>query len=154
MNAYTTLLIYLKTLAEKTGYINTITKGQDIDLNKGNIFPLFNIDILTGNFTSNATISFDVELQCLDIRDINKKQVNDKFWGNDNESDNHNNTLAALNNIWTKLHRDFELRDITASDSPTITKVTFSDKNLLDGWSLSFTVEMPIAELDLCDETD
>ena len=69
MNAYTRLLTQIKNSAAQTDYINTITRGQDIDLNKGNIFPLFNIDILTGSFTSNATVAFNVSMQCLDIRD-------------------------------------------------------------------------------------
>ena len=150
MNAYSELLIYIKGLVEATGYVNTITRGQEIDLNKGNIFPLFNIDILTGSFTSNATITFTVDMQCLDIRDVNKDQVNDKFWLNDNEVDNHNSTLACLNEVWVKIHRDLALKDISSSDNPPITKITFSDKNLLDGWELSFDIEMPITQVDLC----
>ncbi len=150
MNAYTTLLQYIKGLAEATEYVNTVTKGDDIDLNKKNIFPLFNIDINTGNFPSSSTVSFDVDLQCLDIRDINKENVADKFWLNDNEVDNHNNTLSAINEVWVKMSRDFEQNNITASENPTITKITFSDKNLLDGWRIEFTVEMPILELSLC----
>lgn len=150
MNAYTKLLIYIKSLVEATGYVNTITKGDDIDLNKKNIFPLFNIEINTGNFSSNATILFDVILECLDIRDINKKVVNDKFWLNDNEVDNHNETLNCLNEIWVKMHRDFANNNITGSDNPSFDKITFADKNLLDGWRLSFEVELPIREFDIC----
>jgi len=149
MNQYTELLIYLKQLAEQDSYINTITKGEDIDLNKANIFPLFNIDILTGSL-NNGTVTFQVELQCLDIRDINKEIVNDKFWEQDNEVDNHNNTFAALNRIWRIMNRDFNNNNITASDNPTITKITISDKNLLDGWNMSFDVELPNTTLNLC----
>ena len=150
MNAYTRLLTQIKNIAAKTDYINTITRGQDIDLNKGNIFPLFNIDILTGSFTSNATVAFNVSMQCLDIRDINKEIVNDKFWLNDNEVDNHNQTLSCINEVWVKLHRDFVNNNVTASENPEFTKITFSDKNLLDGWEIKFSVEMPISEFDIC----
>lgn len=150
MNAYTELLNYLFLLAKESEYPNTITKGDDIDLDKGTIFPLFNIDILTGSFSSTATILFNVSIQCLDIRDINKEIVNDKFNRNDNEVDNHNNTLTCLANVWTKLKRDFEQRDITASENPSFEKITFSGVNLLDGWRLDFDIEMPITELDLC----
>jgi len=58
MNQYSQLLYYLKELAENDPYINTVTKDSDsnIDLDKGNLFPLFNIDILNGAFPSNSTI--------------------------------------------------------------------------------------------------
>ena len=75
MNAYSTLLRYLKALAEQDEYVKTITSGEDIDLNKGNLFPLFNIDITEATFTSTATISFSLNIQCLDIREINKENV-------------------------------------------------------------------------------
>ena len=151
MNAYTQLLYYIKGLAEQDIYVNTITKGEDIDLNKGNIFPLFNIDINTGGFPSPSVVMFTVELQCLALRDINKEIVNDKFWEQDNETDNHNETLAVLNRIWQIITRDFTEKNITASLNPVINKITFADKNLLDGWELTFDVEMPNTEIDLCE---
>ena len=124
--------------------------GEDIDLNKANIFPLFNVDITNAEFTSNATVSFDVEMTCLAIRDINNEDNKDKFYLNDNEIDNYNGTISALNVMWVRMHRDFCDKNITASDNPTLEQVTFSDKNLLDGWQMSLTVEMPIAEVNLC----
>ena len=124
--------------------------GEDIDLNKANIFPLFNVDITNAEFTSNATVSFDVEMTCLAIRDLNNEDNKDKFYLNDNEIDNYNGTISALNVMWVRMHRDFCDKNITASDNPTLEQVTFSDKNLLDGWQMSLTVEMPIAEVDLC----
>ena len=124
--------------------------GENIDLNKANIFPLFNVDITNAEFTSNATVSFDVEMTCLAIRDLNNEDNKDKFYLNDNEIDNYNGTISALNVMWVRMHRDFCDKNITASDNPTLEQVTFSDKNLLDGWQMSLTVEMPIAEVDLC----
>ncbi len=74
MNQYSELLYYLKGLAENDPYINTVTKdsNDNIDLDKSNIFPMFNIDIAGGTFPSTNTISFAVELSCLAIRYINK----------------------------------------------------------------------------------
>ena len=62
MIAYSTLIRYIKDLADSEEYIKTSTMGEDIDLNKANIFPLFNVDITNAEFTSNATVSFDVEM--------------------------------------------------------------------------------------------
>tara|TARA_R110000764_G_scaffold54412_1_gene118519 strand:+ start:874 stop:1338 length:465 start_codon:yes stop_codon:yes gene_type:complete len=150
MIAYSTLIRYIKDLADSEEYIKTSTMGEDIDLNKANIFPLFNVDITNAEFTSNATVSFDVEMTCLAIRDLNNEDNKDKFYLNDNEIDNYNGTISALNVMWVRMHRDFCDKNITASDNPTLEQVTFSDKNLLDGWQMSLTVEMPIAEVDLC----
>jgi hypothetical protein len=150
MNAYSTLLRYIKQLADSEDFIKTSTMGSDIDLNKGNIFPLFNVDITDATFTSNATVSFDVSLSCLAVRDINKEDNQDKFYSNDNEIDNYNLTLSVLNTLWVKMHRDFIDNDITASDSPLLTQITYSDKNLLDGWEMTMQVEMPLLEVSLC----
>lgn len=149
MNQYTQLLIYLKTLLENDEYINTVTKGGDLDLNKMNIFPLANIEIDTGSLNAQVIV-FNVKIQVASVRDINKKVVNDKFWSNDNEVDNHNETLAVINRMWKTMFRDFTKNNITASDNPPITKITFSGKNLLDGWEILFDVEVPNVELSLC----
>ena len=95
-------------------------------------------------------VSFNLNIQCLDIREINKENVNDKFYLNDNEIDNFNSTLSCLNALWVKMYRDFAKNNITASESPTLQQITYSDKNLLDGWDMSFSIEMPISETNLC----
>lgn len=153
MNQYTQLLTFIKSLGEADPFINTITRdGEvDLDLEKMNIFPLLDIYINSGSFSNGQTINFDVELVCVGVRDINKDEViTDKFWKQDNEVDNHNETLASLNRIWTSMYRNFEENDITASENPTIEKITYSGKNLLDGWKLTFEVEMPNITLSLC----
>ena len=151
MIAYSELLRYIKSLAETEEYVNTSTMGEEIDLNKSNIFPLFNIDITGASFPSNRTVSFDVTMVCLDVRSLNNEDTSDKFYNNDNEIDNHNATISVLNNIWVKMHRDFAKNNITASDEPRLEQITYSDKNLLDGWSIDFTVEMPTSGVSLCD---
>lgn len=152
MVAYSELLRYIKSLAESEEYINTTTMGEDIDLDKSNIFPLFNVDITGASFTSNATVSFNVEMVALDVRSINKEDNTDKFYQNDNVVDNHNATISVLNNIWVKMHRDFAKNNITSSDNPSLQQITYSEKNLLDGWSISFTVELPTNGVDICFE--
>jgi hypothetical protein len=151
MNQYTELLNYLKLLALRYG-ANTVTKDapDSIDLQKTNIFPLVNISIANGSFSNGSTISFNVVLEAITNRDANKEVVNDKFWSNDNEVDNHNNTLAILNKMWVAMYRDFEDKNITSSESPTFEKITLGGTNLLDGWELSFDVELPNTTLNLC----
>ena len=150
MNQYTQLLYYIKSLGDNDPYINTILKGNSIDLNKMDIYPILNIVIDGGGFPSSGTISFDVVLECVDIRDHNNEVTTDKFWDQDNEVDNHNETLASLNRIWRIMNRDFTKNNITASDAPTINKITGDKMDVLDGWDMTLTVEMPNVDIDLC----
>ena len=152
MNQYTQLLYYIKSLSDNGGYINTITKGVAPDDFKGSIYPLLNVVIDSGSFTNGATLVFNIVLECVDLRDTNKEIVNDKFWDNDNEVDNHNSTLAELNRIWIKMLNDFEDNNITSSLNPTLTKVTDEGKHSVDGWSLAFDVELPNTTISLCNE--
>ena len=151
MNAYTQLLRHIKATAEQDPYITTILSRlpEDFDWEKGNIFPILNISALAGSFTSTSTIQFDVTITCVDKRDINKEDINDKFWGNDNEVDNHNATLSHISHLWVKLNRDYSRENITASPTPDLTQIEFEGMNLVDGWQITFQVEMPM-NVSLC----
>lgn len=150
MNGYSELLRYIKSIGEPL--VNTITQGNidDMDLNKKNIFPLLHVDVGNASFPSESVIQFEVQLACFDIRDINKEVNTDKYFGNDNEVDNHNETLAILNRIWLLMKNDFEENDITASENPSLQQSSGTERNLLDGWVMSFQVQVPNTEINLC----
>jgi hypothetical protein len=152
MNQYTELLSYFKSLCENDVFINTFTQGDtsDYDLDKGNIFPVCNIDILSANFPNPQTISFSVEIACMQIRDINKTLDEDKFWLQDNKVDNLNETLASLNRMWLIMYKDFEDRNISAELTTSIEEVTEWNKNLVDGWLMSVDIIMPNTTVNLC----
>jgi len=153
MNNYSELLNYLYKTLSADIFVNTVTQGDTdkIDLDKTNIFPLAHIVVDGASFNNGSTILFNVSIDVLNVRDINKDEVvSDKFWLQDNEIDNHNHTMAVLNRIWLILLKDFEKHNITASENPSIEKISFSGKNLLDGWSLSFDVETPNTTINLC----
>lgn len=152
MNAYSEVLRYLKLLGEQDLFVNTITQGdfENIDIDKKNIFPLLHISIGNASFPSHSVIRFDIQIGAFDIRDINKEVNEDKFNRNDNEQDNLNETLATLNRIWLKMSKDFEENNITASDTPSLEAHTFSRKNVLDGWILTFQIDVPNITLSLC----
>lgn len=153
MNQYTQLLYYIKSLAESDSLVNTVTKGdfELLDLDKANIFPLVHININEAGFTNGNTVKFGLQVGAFDIRDINKEIRTDKFWEQDNEVDNHNTTFAILNRMWLKMYTDFELNNITASENPTLEIQSFVRGNTLDGWILSFEVEMPNTTISLCE---
>jgi len=152
MNHYSELLQYFKTLGEADVFVNTITQGDfdRLDLDKSNLFPLLHINVTGGNFTNGQTLVLNVQIGCFAIRDINKEIIEDKFWKQDNEVDNLNETLAVLNRIWTNSYKDFPELNITASENPSLEIFTLDRTNLLDGWTLSFDVELPNTTLSLC----
>jgi hypothetical protein len=152
MNGYSEILRYIKTLAEQDYFINTITQGdfEDVDISKKNIFPLLHISIGNCSFPSDSVIRFDCQIGAMDIRDINKEITTDKFYDNDNEIDNLNETLAVVNRLWLLMLKDFEENDITASENPTLEQMSESKKNLLDGWVMTFTIDVPNILVSLC----
>ncbi len=154
MNQHTEILYYLKSIADSDPFINTVTKGDvdEIDLENSNIYPLLHITLgLSGNFTNTQTIVFNVELTCLSQRDISNETEANKFWGNDNEVDNLNETLASLNRIWSKMYIDLEKNNITSSENPEFSQIDMGTANLLDGFKLEFDIEAPNTTINLCE---
>ena len=150
MNQLTQLYLYLKQLADEDDLVNSVMKTVDIDLKKEVMFPLVNINIVSGSFTNGSTVQFNIELACFNQRDINKEINTDDFWGQDNEVDNHNLCVAVLNRMWLNMYTDFEQNNITSSENPTFELGSFEGAKLVDGARLTFTVEVPNTELSLC----
>jgi len=150
MNQLTQLYLYLKQLAEADSFVNSVMKTVDIDLKKEVMFPLVNINIVSGSFTNGSTVQFNIELACFNQRDINKEINTDVFWGQDNEVDNHNLCVAVLNRMWLNMYTDFEENNITSSENPTFELGSFEGAKLVDGARLTFMVEVPNTELSLC----
>lgn len=152
MNHYTQLLRYIKQLAEQDSFVNTVTQGEfdRLDLDKGNLFPLVHIQINSGSFSNGQTLSFNLQVGCFAVRDKVNEIVSDKFWLQDNEVDNMNECLAVLNRLWLKMFKDFENNNITSGQNPTLEPSFFDYKNTLDGWILTFDVEMPNTTISLC----
>jgi hypothetical protein len=152
MNQYSQLLNYIKQLGESDPFVNTVEQGEvnEAFFDKGIIYPLLHIAVNTGSFTNGQTIIFNVELTCVQQRDTNKEIINDRFYKNDNEIDNFNETLAVLNRIWTTMYKDFCDKNITSSENASLEKVTDAFKDRLDGWQLIFDVELPNTEINIC----
>jgi len=152
MNTYSTLLYYIKSLGEADAFVNTITKGDfnKVDIEKKNIFPLMHVSVGNASFPSLSVIRYDVQIGVFDIRDINKEITTDKFWEQDNEVDNLNETMATINRVWIQMMKDFEENNITASESPTL-EIAIEDRmNLLDGWIMTFQVDLPNITQSIC----
>lgn len=151
MNHYTELHYRIKELAEPL--VSTVTRGnfEDVDISKSNIYPLLHIFVSGGNFNNGQTVTFNLQLGCFQQRNNNNTYEIDKLWDNDNGVDNMNETLAVLNEIWLKLLDDFLRNDITASENPSLEPVENAYENGLDGWILSFDLEIPNNNISLCE---
>ena len=152
MNHYTELLNYIKELADSDPLVNKVTQGNadEIDFNKMNLTPLVHISINAGSFTNGSSVILNVELAAVNVVDINKEVNTDEFYFNDNRVDNLNETMAIINRIWSRMTTDFERKNIVASENPSFDEIEGIGSNALNGWNISFTVEMPNEQLSLC----
>jgi hypothetical protein len=146
-----------KGLEVLAGYLNedidvtTIMSAEEdeIDFNKKDIFPLANIRFNGANFD---TQQMTFEVTYLDIRDIVKTVITDKFNGNDNRWDNINQAHAVLNSLVTKLklrRNEYDI-ELESTSEPLLIVGGFS--NMLDGMSLIITLTYPNNKNNECEE--
>jgi hypothetical protein len=146
-----------KGLEVLAGYLNedidvtTIMSAEEdeIDFNKKDIFPLANIRFNGANFD---TQQMTFEVTYLDIRDIVKTVITDKFNGNDNRWDNINQAHAVLNSLVTKLklrRNEYDI-ELESTSEPLLIIGGFSNK--LDGMSLIITLNYPNNQNNECKE--
>ena len=91
-----------------------------------------------------------VEILSAQVRDANKQDDGDKFWNQDNEVDNLNEAMAVLNRLWFKMIQDFQDNNIVVDGGASLEQVTEWNKNLLDGWLMTFTISLPNTTIALC----
>ena len=143
MNAYYNVTQKIKDLLLEDEDINTVTKGKDVDIEKKNIFPLAHLNVIDAGFTS-TTIDFNVAVFAMDLRNHSNKPTTDKFKGNDNEDDNLNSMLYVLLRLYLKLLKLGDVYMLTNVQRPE--PFTEARMNVVDGWVMRFTIEVPIDE--------
>lgn len=151
LNHYTGSLNFIKETAMQDSLVNVVTQGnfEELDIDKMTIRPFVHASVVDANFDNGSTVTMTYEVGAFTDRITQKKTNTDKFWGNTNEVDNLNTTLAILNRMWSKMYMEFDRNDISASENPSIR--IFEDLGLkLDGWIITFTLEMPNTTLNLC----
>jgi len=151
MRAYYNALQRLKDIFEADEFVNTVTSDGYIDFDnwRKNVYPLVDIYITTSAFNEQTTnvSSFNVDITCMDIRDFNKEEVNDKFWTNDNRHDTWNLTHAILKRGFALAVKTNDLFDIESFTDAE--RIVFGKENGLDGWRMSWTVSVT-DELNTC----
>ena len=151
MREFYKVVDYLKTTLSNDVNVHTITHGlrSMMDIDKKNIFPLVHLQV-TSSTVSNSMATFIFEVAVVDLRNISKQQVNDKFLGNDNELDNLNTCHAVLNRLVSILQNQNNNDAIQLVNVPTLQPIIFEDSNLLDGWRTDLELIIPNNEIIVC----
>jgi len=151
MREFYKVVDYLKTTLSNDVNVHTITHGlrSMMDIDKKNIFPLVHLQV-TSSTVSNSMATFIFEVAVVDLRNISKQQVNDKFLGNDNELDNLNTCHAVLNRLVSILQNQNNNDAIQLVNVPTLQPIIFEDSNLLDGWRTDLELIIPNNEIVVC----
>ena len=151
MNSFYKVVEFLKSHFQNDIFVHTIAHGviEDIDVDKKNIFPLVHFQVTSAQIVE-GLIVFTFQIHILDIRNISKKPITDKFLKNDNELDNLNTCFAITNKFLTKLRLQRNAEDIELFANSTPTPVEFQLTNLLDGWVFDVQLSIPNNNIEVC----
>lgn len=151
MREFYKVVDYLKTTLSNDINVHTITHGlrSMTDIDKKNIFPLVHLQV-TSSTVSNSMATFIFEVAVVDLRNISKQPVTDKFLGNDNELDNLNTCHAVLNRLVSILQNQNNDYAIQLVNVPNLQPIIFEESNLLDGWRCDLELIIPNNEIIVC----
>ena len=152
MNTSYELLRHLKTTFEEDARVSNVVTG-DFEEWRKDMFLLVHIDINSSPFLGNQntrTIRFNIDINVLDIRDVNKEDVKDRFWHNDTRHDSWNDCLSVLNLARNKVVKDHLGNDIEIVGVTDALRVTYAYGNGLDGWSQTWTIDVPDNFTSIC----
>lgn len=151
MREFYKVVDYLKETLSNDINVHTITHGlrSMTDIDKKNIFPLVHLQV-TSSTVSNSMATFIFEVAVVDLRNISKQPVTDKFLGNDNELDNLNTCHAVLNRLVSILQNQNNNDGIQLVNVPTLQPIIFEESNLLDGWRCDLELIIPNNEIVVC----
>jgi len=142
MKGFYNLTNKLKETLQAEPFVNTVTFGSldEVDLSKLTIFPLAHV-IINNTTINTSTLTCNVSILAMDIVDISKDAVTDKYIGNDNEQDILNTQLALLTRVINLLQRG-DLYDELYQVEGSVNCEPFVDRfeNKLAGWSATFDV--------------
>lgn len=139
--------------------VTTVTFGNifDVDLAKQTLFPLAHVNVQNVSF-SEHTMTFSIQVICMDIVDASKddKLATDSvpYKGLDNRADVLNTQLTVINGLQSSLRRG-GLNDVDYVLTSDATATLFEDRfeNLLSGWALELSIEIPNTDMRLINST-
>lgn len=151
MNLFHLCVNEIKTILEANYDVNTVVFGldEDRDLYKKSIYPLVQINPTAAPWDTNSlengvsVAKFTFEIAALDQRNISKGVASEKFDSNDDLQDNLNVTYTIINDLVTRLARGRLDSGMEIESISSALPILFKDHNLLDGWYVTMTVQVP-----------
>jgi hypothetical protein len=127
--------------------VNTISiiPTNLIDLNKENIYPLVNVEMLTADVQPDVIV-FDFRITVVQQRDVRPIKTDSKLLSDSNYLDNINETLSIAQrfiNVLTRQNNDYEIEIVNQSNVDFLKEWRGS---MLDG--VQFTIELSIPNDD------
>lgn len=129
--------------------VNTISfeKTSNIDLNKENIFPLVNIDLINTDPIDNVLV-FNFIINILQQRDYDNELNNDKLLDKTNLIDNLNECYGIATRLINNIRANFNDNFIEIRTLSPIQMVNNYNANSLDG--VTFTLSLEIENTTPC----
>lgn len=152
MNTYNELINHLKITFEEDSRVSNVVTGDHEEWRK-DLFLLVHLDVTSSPFTdvlNTSTIRFNIDVSVMDIRDVNKEDIKDRFWHNDNRHDAWNDTLSVLNLARNKVVKDHLDNNITLVSATDAERLTWAYGNGLDGWLQTWTIDVPDNFTSIC----
>ena len=159
MKSFYNLVDKIYTYLNGSPNVNTVTFGNifDVDLSKQTIFPLAHVNIQNVTFSEHV-MTFSVQVICMDIVDASKDDKLDPaslpYRGLDNRADVLNTQLTVINGLQSALRRGGLNDDnfvLTSDANATLFEDRF--ENLLSGWALDLSIEIPNNDMQLINNT-
>ncbi len=147
MSAYQSTIDELYRLLDEDTYINTVRKGEWIDVEKKNVYPYSHINIIDVGLAQGVR-EFGCAVTIMDLRDTVKNTLKDKWGENDNENENLDETLAAFERFYLKLKSQSSVLQLKSFER--LEAFTERHMNVADGWIWRFNVEIIETDTDGC----
>lgn len=152
LNNFYKITSFIKTLLTDNEEVSTVVFGrtEDKDLYKKSLYPLVHVNPRSAPLQSSNVTLFSFEIAVMDQRDLSTTTVDyDKYEGQDNLVDNLNTTYSIINRFITELRLTNNADYIELESVSDATPIIFKDHNLLDGWLITVTLQMP-NNLSIC----
>ena len=149
MTELSTVSIFLIEKFKSQPLVNTITfeKTNEVDVNKNNIYPLVNIDIVDSDPIGNI-LTFNYNITILQQRDIDNEINNDKILNKDNMIDNLNECYAIATRCINNIDHNENDYDIEISRRSNISLLKDYATQKLDG--VRFNISLSIKNNTPC----
>ena len=124
--------------------INQVTKGSldKITNAKKDMYPLAHVMIDNGQFESN-TIRFSVSILIMDLIDYTKDNLNELYYGNNNEDDVHHQSILTCQRLFEEFRRGQHSHEYSIeSDSASFELFTERFTDDVAGCTMTFDITM------------